>query len=236
MLYYSNISEIQMNTHHNQNYKDGFTLSEVLITIVIIGIISAITVPAIIQKTQRQEFVSKLIKTHSTLARATNLIISEEGLPRYDQGGWGRAYNAYPLYKKHLINSRECGMNENCFANATYKLLSGNNATSFFRLNQDFSYSFYRLITADGVSIMFQTANDTCTAGVYGSQNICLFISVDLNGERKPNTWGRDVFAFVLKENGIYPHGCDIKDVDVCKTTDGIGCACKVLRESNMNY
>lgn len=37
------------------NYSKGFTLAEVLITLVIIGIIAAITVPAIIQTTEKQE-------------------------------------------------------------------------------------------------------------------------------------------------------------------------------------
>ena len=39
---------------------DGFTLAEVLITLVIIGVITAITVPSLINKTNNQEYVSRL--------------------------------------------------------------------------------------------------------------------------------------------------------------------------------
>ncbi len=43
-------------------FSKGFTLAEVLITLVIIGIIAAITVSSIIVSTQKRETVSKLKK------------------------------------------------------------------------------------------------------------------------------------------------------------------------------
>jgi len=61
---------------------------------------------------------------------------------------------------------------------------------------------------------------------------MCIF--VDLNGDKKPNRYGRDTFLFALKENGLYPAGCDY-DFCVGKPS-GWGCACKVLRENAMNY
>ena len=50
----------------------GFTLAEVLITLVIVGIIAAMTIPTLINKTNNQEYVSRLKKTYSTMAQATN--------------------------------------------------------------------------------------------------------------------------------------------------------------------
>ncbi|MBR6163646.1 type II secretion system protein [bacterium] len=89
----------------------AFTLAEVLITLVIIGVIAAITVPTLMNKTNNQEYVSKLKKAYSTLSQATNLIIAEEGTPRADKGGWAKdADNVYNLYKKHLNNAKECGV------------------------------------------------------------------------------------------------------------------------------
>ena len=69
----------------------GFTLAEVLITLVIIGFIAAMTIPTLINKTNNQEYVSKLKKAYSTLSQATNRIITEEGNPRGDIGGWACA-------------------------------------------------------------------------------------------------------------------------------------------------
>ncbi len=60
--------------------KKAFTLSEILITLGIIGVVAAITIPTIIQKTQKQETYSKLLKAQSTLSN----IASAE---RNDNGG-----------------------------------------------------------------------------------------------------------------------------------------------------
>ena len=45
----------------------AFTLSEVLITLVIIGVIAAITVPTLIQNHKRQEATDRLLKFYSTI-------------------------------------------------------------------------------------------------------------------------------------------------------------------------
>ena len=74
-----------------KKYNFGFTLAEVLITLVIIGVIAAITVPTLINKTQNQEYVSKLKKAYSTFTQATNQIIAEEGTPNASKGGWANS-------------------------------------------------------------------------------------------------------------------------------------------------
>ena len=63
-----------------------------------------------------------------------------------------------------------------------------------------------------------------------------------MNGEKKPNTYGKDVFTFAIKENGLYPVGCDSEggcDGAPNFSTysgSGVSCACKVLREGAINY
>lgn len=48
-------------------YKKGFTLSEVLITIGVIGVVSALTLPTLIQNYQKQATVSKLKKFYTNM-------------------------------------------------------------------------------------------------------------------------------------------------------------------------
>ena len=50
--------------------KKGFTLSEVLITLVIIGVIAAITIPTIIAGSRKSEYSARLKKFYSTLTQA----------------------------------------------------------------------------------------------------------------------------------------------------------------------
>ena len=51
--------------HHNYNgvcmkRKSAFTLAEVLVTLGIIGVVSAMTVPSLMQNYQRQSYVTQL--------------------------------------------------------------------------------------------------------------------------------------------------------------------------------
>ena len=95
--------------HKLKIFKYGFTLAEVLITLVIIGVIAAATIPTLINNTKKQEYVSSLKKTYSTLATVTNKIMNDEGMPRGDIGGWATSHSAiFNQYKKYLSYIKEC--------------------------------------------------------------------------------------------------------------------------------
>lgn len=57
---------------HKQN-KKGFTLSEVLITLGIIGVVAAITIPTLIANTRSQQYRIKFKKTVSVLSQAAKM-------------------------------------------------------------------------------------------------------------------------------------------------------------------
>ena len=64
--------------------KLGFTLAEVLITLVIIGVIAAMTVPTLMNNTNAQEFRSALKKSISATNQALTLHYALEGLTAQD--------------------------------------------------------------------------------------------------------------------------------------------------------
>lgn len=57
----------------------SFTLAEVLITLGIIGVVAAMTLPAIINNSQNKELEARLKKSYSILQQGLNLMSSEEG-------------------------------------------------------------------------------------------------------------------------------------------------------------
>src|SRR5574344_1973996 len=57
----------------------AFTLAEVLITLGIIGVVAALTIPTLMQKTQERESISKLKKVFSVLQNAYSRAINDEG-------------------------------------------------------------------------------------------------------------------------------------------------------------
>jgi len=209
------------------NLKHGFTLSEVLITLVIIGIVAALTIPTAINKYRKQELVTKLKKAYSTLYQGTNRIIAEDG----NVTVWLNNIDAaYSRYLKYLSVARACGSGTGCFpqknGTGTYKTLNNQN----YNHNWDTDSSARKFVLADGIQVFLGGAGFSTQCQTGG--DTCIRILVDTNGVKAPNQWGRDVFEFRLKNGGLYPHGCDI----TLDSYDGTKYTCKVLRENAMNY
>ena len=64
--------------------KYGFTLAEALITLAIIGIVAALTIPSVISNYQQQEFKTGLKKAVSVLNEAIQVNIAQEGETPYE--------------------------------------------------------------------------------------------------------------------------------------------------------
>lgn len=63
------------------NYKSSFTMAEVLITLGIIGIIAAMTLPALINKYQEVQFKSAYKKAYADLSMHFNPVLLIRNLP-----------------------------------------------------------------------------------------------------------------------------------------------------------
>ena len=59
--------------------KTGFTLAEVLITLGIIGVVAAMTIPTLIANTNAQKYRSKFKKSISTLSQAARMSQAQYG-------------------------------------------------------------------------------------------------------------------------------------------------------------
>ena len=61
------------------NKKSGFTLAEVLVTLMIIGVIAAMTIPSLMQNTAQQEYKAGFKKAVSMLNQAVTLNYALDG-------------------------------------------------------------------------------------------------------------------------------------------------------------
>ena len=88
--------------------KWAFTLAEVLITLGIIGVVAAMTLPTLIQKYQEKVTVNKLKKMYSVLSQAYNLyrIDNELEIIPYTAEGAEKAFN---IFKPYLKIATDCG-------------------------------------------------------------------------------------------------------------------------------
>ncbi len=76
--------------------KKGFTLAEVLITLAIIGVVAAISIPSVISNTQQQEFKTGLRKAVSVLNSAITMNMALEGESPYDTS------NLFGYFMRHM--------------------------------------------------------------------------------------------------------------------------------------
>ena len=119
-------------------------------------------------------------------------------------------------FVKHVKVAKNCktATNQGCWSTNTNQNYDGTSAT-----NWTFdSWGQYKFITADGMSVSIYNYGDNCTQGGttwttgelgYMSQ-VCGYIYLDVNGPKKPNNLGKDVFQFWIT-NGkgalLYPLG-----------------------------
>ncbi len=184
----------------------AFTLSEILITLGILGVVSTITMPTLISNYQKHVTVNQLKKTYSVLNQALQKSILENG----DLSNWENIDNGEPEvnylipYLK-VIDDKKNRIN---LIRTSYKIMAsnGNDASQFW--TSGLSKGPY--ILPDGTFLIFMNFFN------YSAMYNALYIIVDLNGVKGPNRIGRDVFVFTLskaKPNIISSSG-DTKTVD----------------------
>lgn len=192
----------------NKRVKIGFTLAEVLITLAIIGIVAAMTIPNLMQKSYEKETVVKLKKVYSTLNQAYLRAREEYGSPSdwYHSSSEGnKECNNTMLdnFSKYLKVSKICYQDTGCYPNVIYKKIDKTN-----NANWNMNNNVAKLLTSDGMSIFFFSyCGNPRNPGINHIEETWGAISVDINGFKKPNVMGEDTFSFVVAENGIFPVG-----------------------------
>ncbi len=167
----------------------GFTLAEVLITLAIIGVVAALTIPTVINNYQKTQTVTRLKKAYSVLSNTTNLAIADNGpIKNWDVGNQNRdASNAFvkTYLAPYLKVAKIC---ETEIDGACKFTVNGLNKTS-----TTYGPTFARFYLNDGTFMCLLTFNYSYSGGTLKQADFY----VDINGQKPPNTWGKDVFPYV---------------------------------------
>ena len=204
----------------------AFTLAEVLITLVIIGVIAALTIPTLINTTQKKEYVAGLKKANAVISQAILKIGQNKGYPVGDYSFMEYIDLTDELMKVVSV-AKVCNTFTECAG--THKRL---NNSSWTILNNR------ALVTSDGQ--IFQCAK-TSESSVWGisdedKNNSIIRIMVDVNGQKNPNKMGYDTFLFyIINGKGLIPSG-NYSTSDCNKTGNGFMCTARVLKENAINY
>lgn len=222
-------------TSHHSLKKAAFTLAEVLITLGIIGVVAAMTMPSLIQNYQEKATVTKLKKCYSLVSQAYVSILNDEGGSDTLQAG--DDLEMMEKFGKYLKYQKTCGRNKGCFPNVTYKSVTGNGYSKW----EDDTTDRSRAILTDGTLIMF---NKSAMWGGNEGNYLYAQIYVDINGFKGPNQLGRDFFYFYISPEKIVPAGAkaleekkeDQKFTKNCIQQNGYACAAWVIYNENMDY
>lgn len=189
----------------------GFTLAEVLIVLAIIGVVAALTIPTLMAKNAKIEYVAALKKAYSQMENGFSLIMANEGVSRlgetsmYDGTGYtnvARNNKIETTMKKYFNIAKSCKNDDTSCRIDGYKELDGAD------IGDAFTETGYKFYTADGMAFQMSLA-DTCDPdfSIPGKMKaFCGSILVDINGAKLPNKMGRDYFIFDIGYDGhIYP-------------------------------
>lgn len=213
--------------------KSGFTLAEVLITLGVIGVVAAMTMPSLVAHYKEKQTVVALKKFYSILEQAIRLN-QVENPEDYS------AENIISMFKTVKI----CSFNDLSCADNEYKNLNGNKSGAWGKIDIYSSSAYYAQLVDGSIIRYFGSSN--CN-GVRGTSEAlkhrCGEFSIDINGNKLPNQIGRDVFFFNITKYGVIPFGTedenDYSFSKSCKnrnTMGGNGCAAWVLVNENMDY
>jgi prepilin-type N-terminal cleavage/methylation domain-containing protein len=215
---------------------NGFTLAEVLITLAIIGVVAALTIPSVVQNYRKTQTVTQLKKVYSALTNTTNLAIAEYGpigtwdVKNYNEGGTGKG--SVDFANKYLIPylkvSKNCeNINTGGCAFSVANLDDGSRVTIGTQAT--------RFYLTDGTFILIQSYEKESTSFPGGGANIY----VDINGQKPPNTWGKDAFEYkyYLSSGKFLPPGLGksrqtLLDSYCNKNVAGNACAALIMNDS----
>ncbi len=181
----------------------GFTLAEVLITLAIIGVVAALTIPSVISNSQQQEFKTGLRKAVSVLNSAITMNMAIDGETPYDNA------NLFGYLMRHMAIMESVSNIKNKYyvtdtaggqfpANTAFYTTDGMRFEFRFG-SANLSKKLYEsnVLACGGGTSGDYNENEASACGGCGSYGLnsnsdqttkppCI-ITVDVNGDRKPN-------------------------------------------------
>ena len=178
--------------------KAAFTMAEVLITLGIIGIIAAMTLPNLIGNYKMLTYEVAFKKQYALLQNTMNLLTVDNGTNRcytyFRQGDTSYQFltDDCSFFEKELIKKLKLLEYDTDLKNKYLKkdeiLSSGGEAVNTYCGYDEYVNNAEPYISNDGTVFMFYKQ----------------FIIIDINGEKSPNKWGYDVFFLGWSNHNKY--------------------------------
>lgn len=198
----------------NTNF--GFTLAEVLVTLGIIGVVAALTMPTLVSNHQKKVYATQLHKVYNEFSNAIDSYVNSRNAVDIYEAGFGKSKNDAPNggdFQKNFLHTyfkvvKDCDGNLTpCFA-SQYKGLNG----KVSQVNSNILGNKVVLSSGAAVALWVDKGSEDSDGDFSVAE-----IYVDVNGQKGPNILGRDLFRMYLYNKGSV---LDDYEVDaVCRET-----------------
>lgn len=192
--------------------KKAFSLAEVLITLGIVGVVAAMTLPILITKYRMKTFEVAFKKEYSSIQNELNYLVQEEGLSECyselrrnsdDVGYYASNHSQCSELKNSLIKNLKLVPIKNDFKNI-YKpsntvLAEGGTLTNRFVAYDYTKNNSTAYMMQDGAVLLMYPPEKN-------ESYFCTSFILDVNGKKGPNKWGYDVFYLSFTKNANSPN------------------------------
>lgn len=195
--------------------KFGFTLTETLITLGIIGIVAAMVAPPLILSAGKSKIGPALYKAKNSFENAVSLMLEDKGVESLSFLGEERDVTDENGNITHDRSDAETVVRDmqnylkSTYNEEKYNVSSGED-------NAFDSDDYFRLDAEDNITYWIQflsPINDAHPAGDYAdipTNQYSGIVFVDINGSGVPNTLAEDVFEFLVYNDGtLRPYGAE---------------------------
>lgn len=184
----------------------GFTLAEVLLTIVLIGTIAITVVPSVMTGWQKQTYKEQTKSVKLNIETALANYITTSGKNNIVDAGLTSLYSVQDFFDQEFRYTKDCGTNpvtKNCFIT---KYKSGDNEINYPNQNMQ--------------CIMLKDSSVICLSE-YKVNNGHGIVFMDINGQKGPNTISQDVHMYYFDKKGYISSA--VPELDSDETNNLIG-------------
>ena len=216
--------------------KKAFTFAEAIIALLIIGIVSAIVVPTLHDGFAKNVFQSSFADSYKNFNKGLynyNINIGGKRTEKTDGGSTKEVSSVSAIHDGTLTSSNLFAENESITEKLAEQFKGSakenncwdgiditNNIDSTSGGNVANLNTLPCFVAANGLIYAIEILSRTCQTDLRNDDtkrhklnNSCAVLYMDVNGKQAPNTFGKDVYAFIITNtanNSLYPVGGEL--------------------------
>ena len=188
--------------------KKGFTLTEILITLGVIGVVASMTIPTMVTSKDKQVWGASLAKAVNTMSNSVSIMISKgdsyglsDSQMFADIADGTGVKEAFENHLGKVLMFTDNYSDGTSSYTAVPKTLFGTEKSGLFN-------DYTKFITKGDITYFVKVATGQENDFNYEQDTYVMDILIDINGNKVPNVIGKDIFGFIMTDEGrMVPYG-----------------------------